>query len=388
MEQVSDELLKLLLNARENPAVSIFLPTFEDTSKADQNPIRFKNLLKSAKNTVGVNGGKNKALEDHFDRAAALLDDKPFWQNQSKGLAVFFSPHTFELVKLPFAIDEKVMVSDHFSLRSILPAFKKNRVFFILAVSQNDVRCLEATPGGVKKVIIDDCPGSLEEALQYDDPQKNLQFRSIPSAAPHTSNRASGSAMFHGHGASADTGHEDLHRFAQMVMKKVDAFMGEKQTPLVLAGADRVTSAFRQSSNYKRIVPGSLEGNPDRLRDDELGVKAWPLVKAVFRKDLDGKLKAYEELIGTEKVSTNIGFIIDAAVQGKIDTLFIDKDAHIWGIADENTGQSTIHPVQDEDDRELLEFATTKTIAQGGNVYELAAEEMPEHAAVAAMFRF
>ncbi len=63
--------------------------------------------------------------------------------------------------------------------------------------------------------------------------------------------------------------------------------------------------------------------------------------------------------------------------RGRVETLFVNNDAELWGIMDESTENVEVHTVRQPDDQDLLELAALRTIVAGGVVYPVTASEMP-----------
>lgn len=64
----------------------------------------------------------------------------------------------------------------------LLPLLSGDGRFYILALSQNELRLLQATRYSVSEVDLEGVPESLSTALRYDVPEESLQW--------HTSGRA------------------------------------------------------------------------------------------------------------------------------------------------------------------------------------------------------
>jgi hypothetical protein len=64
-----------------------------------QNPIRFKNLLREAEKRLMEQGhlrqNRNGDAGDFLDPLRALTDDRDFWEHQQEGLALFRSSQVF-----------------------------------------------------------------------------------------------------------------------------------------------------------------------------------------------------------------------------------------------------------------------------------------------------
>jgi len=77
-----------------------------------------------------------------------------------------------------------------------------------------------------------------------------------------------------------------------------------------------------------------------------------------------------------------------AAHHGRVDVLFVALGIQVWGAIDLST--NTVHEHEDHEpgDEDLLDLAAIQTILNGGIVYAVEPEQVPDHAPLAAVFRY
>jgi hypothetical protein len=80
----------------------------------------------------------------------------------------------------------------------------------------------------------------------------------------------------------------------------------------------------------------------------------------------------------TQKVAVALEDIVPAAINGKVDTLFVAKGPAIYGSFDEKNNTIGIDKEKSHGNTSLTELAAVNTFLQGGRVYFLPAEEMPD----------
>ncbi len=90
--------LDQLLSDRAGPCVSIYQPTHRQHPDNEQDPIRFRNLLKQQPSRCSANSAA--AVDSALVPFHALADDADFWNHTTDGLAVFGSPELFRVVRL------------------------------------------------------------------------------------------------------------------------------------------------------------------------------------------------------------------------------------------------------------------------------------------------
>jgi hypothetical protein len=385
METLTLELLKVLGQQTAIPSISIFLPTHRAGQETQQDPIRFNNLLRDAEQQVLASGMSPREVSELLQPAQALLEDTSFWQHQSEGLAVYLSPDDFHTFRLPYAVEEQLIIAQSYYVNPVLPLFTNNGHFYILAISQNEVRLFEGTRHSVGQIDLPkDTPENMDKALDLDDPQKSLQLHSASSQG------GTREGMFHGQGPGEEEKKVWVEQYLNLVDAGLKEFFSEQRAPLILAGVDYLLPIYRKVSDYANIMEEGITGSPDRLRPEQLHEQAWPIVEAYFRQDTDKAVEQYHQLSGTDQATDNVGKIVAAAFSGKVDKLVLAVETQIWGKFNPDTGKVIRNPEgqSKQDDLALLDFAAMKTLENGGMIYTLTQEEMPTDSPIAAVFRY
>jgi hypothetical protein len=94
----------------------------------------------------------------------------------------------------------------------------------------------------------------------------------------------------------------------------------------------------------------------------------------------------FAQLSGTGRASVDVGELIAAAHQGRLETLFVALDKEQWGVVDDASGNVTLHSVAEKCDEELLNLAAADTWAHGGTVYVMPTPEMPAPSPLAGVY--
>lgn len=375
-----------LIDDRGTPRVSLFLPTHQRGSETAQDPIRLSNLLDEAERSledVGDGGNPGEVLAPARD----LLKNEDFWQHQSRGLALFLSPAGMRRYRVPLELREKVVVSDRFHVKPLLPLLTGDGRFHVLALSQARVRLFDANRDSIRAIDLHDVPETLRDAVGYDWEESSLQFHSAASGA-RTGAGGSG-IVFHGHGSAKDDTKPELRKFVQAVDRGLMRLLHDRGRPLVLAAVDYVAAMFRATSKYPNITARIVEGNPDRQSPEELRDAAWEIVEPMFQAARDAATARYRELGGGNAghTSDQLETIVPAAFSGRIQTLFVARDVEQWGRYDPETTQLLLRGKRTAGDDDLLDVAAAETLVRDGEIYALDAEDMPG-SPIAAIFRY
>jgi len=373
--------LKLLMEKQEEWCVSIFMPTHRVTPRAQENQIRFKNLLRQAEEKLAGLGSKE--IDLLMEPARKLAEDKPFWHHQSNGLAVFLSKDLARPYRLPIRFEELVLVSDRFHTKPVLPMLTGDGRFYVLALSQNDVRLLLCTKYSVSEIELKGVPRSLDEALRYDETEKPLQLHAHSAGGGGRQG-----ATFHGHGVGIDYAKDRILRFFQVVDRGLQNILREERAPLIIAGVDYLVPIFKQASSYPRVVDQAVSGNPEEVPTDDLHKRALEIVMPYLERDLQDHEAMYHELSNTAKAAARVEEVVKAAYHGRVEVLFVPVGVHHWGDFDSSTDEVTSLQSGEPGARDLLDFAAAQTLLNSGIVYAVNPEDIPDRAEVAAILRY
>ncbi len=365
--------------------VSIYMPTHRAGPETQQGPIRLKNLLGQAEERLQDVGLRTPEAKARLEPASRLVQDGLFWQRQSNGLAIFASSAVAIHYRLPFDFEELVVVAKRFHVKPLLPLLSGDGHFYILALSQDEVRLLVGSRYTVDEIDLEGAPTSLAEALRFDDPESRLQFH---TASGPTGGRGGRPAMFFGQGARSQDQKGDILRYFQKLDTGIRALLVGEQAPLVLAGVDYLLPLYREANTYPHLIEEGIEGNPDKLSAEELHQRAWAIVQPCFLEEREAAAESFLQLANTDKASEKLVEIVPAAYHGRVETLFVVLGLQQWGSFDPITAEVRFHQEAEPDDQDLLDLTAVQTFLHGGRVYAVEAEQMPVGAPLAAVFRY
>ena len=312
-----DELRRL--SAASGPCVSLFLPTARFGPETLSGPSRLRGLLAHATAELSARGVAAREAEALLAPARSLVDDEPFWQGLSDGLALYCAPGLSARFRVPVAFTEEVAVGEAFRVRPLLPVSAADGLFHILALAQKSVRLLAATRLTVGEVTVPGLPGSMAEAIPQEEMQRYGQSHSIGGTG----------TKFHGQGNEADYEKVALERYFRAVDGPLVAGLGNTNgdLPLVLACVGYYAPLYRHVSRYPAIWPKAVEGNPEELTAARLHDAAWPLVEEHFADRGREWLDRYHHQMGTGRTASGATEVLAAARDGRVDTLLLDAEA-------------------------------------------------------------
>jgi hypothetical protein len=266
-------------------------------------------------------------------------------------------------------------------LKPLIPFFNGDGSFYLLKLSQREVSFFEASRHAITEIDIDDLiPNAITDLIDQDNKQKSLQSRS--------GQESSNGPLYHGHGAGKDDHNKDIEKFFRAVDDGLTHLISDKEVPLVLACLDQYYPIYKEITGYNNLFDEFISGNPDDEYLTLLHEKAWLVIKKFFQKNRTKKVNEFQNLLNSGKVSSETNDIICAAVEGRVDTLFIQVSNEIYGLYDKENRTLIIDQIKNGN-VSLTNLAAVKSFAQGAEVYLVSSDEMPlKGSAMNAIFRY
>lgn len=384
MSLIKEKEFNKIANYQNKVCVSIFMPTNRGGKRVLEN--QSQKHLNSQWDEIRKELQKKKIDEQTIEAIGKhikkLIDDSDFWRHQSDGLAIFASDGFFEKFSLPVNFAAHYYIDKEFYVKSLIPALNEEGRFNLLAIQLDDVKLYEITPNSVTPIEIEDItPSQLEERVGYDYKEKALQFRSQGAGGEKS--------QFHGHGGSERDEKTEIKQFFRAVDQGIQGYLNKGKLPLVVACQDYFFPIYKDANTYNHLVDQVVPGNPNDTDIFGLQEKALKVAEPLLDKKRHEKLEKYREFTNTKDTSSAVTDIIPAIFQGKVDTLFVENRAEIWGKYDEGKMKVKIENVHNENNTSLLNLAAKKTIEMGGTVYLVEPAFMPESdSKMNALFRY
>lgn len=374
-----------LIEHSGGPVVSILFPTHRAGGDAErQDPLRLRNLLDEAERQLIARGLRGPDASALLAPGRDLLPSGHFWSYQGDGLALYLAPGWSRVYRLPIAVPETVVVAERCYVKPLFDLLFFDRRFFVLALSQNDARLLEASRQWVQSINLGDTPRSLAEVLRYDDlePQQNLHIASRGGTGAQ--------AVFHGHGSGGEVDRVLHERWARALSRGVEQILHGEREPLVLAGVGYERVLFRAATRYPLVLEEGIEGNPELLSPAELQERAWSIIEPLLVGEREAAAARFLEAVGRgARAASGIEDVVQAAIEGRVDQLFVPVGVHVWGTIDPVAHKVTLTDDDDVDGCEdLLDRAAVETVLTAGTVHVVPAQDVPGPGPAAAVLRY
>lgn len=394
MDQFKKEDFENLSKARNTFCVSIYLPTHTAGAEVNKSMdrISFKNKVQVVKEQLEALG--HKSITNFLAPAYGLIDDISFWKEQANGLAVFMTSDMFKVYRLPITFPDLSLVGNSFELTHLLPLLTTDDTFYTLLLSLKGVRFFTNNSFGYQELDVSGyMPHGLEEILEYYEFNKDYQVKQ-----PHIGGQRGPNGPSHfksnegvNGGAPQDKSYKYVEEYLHDVDKGIMQLLNESDKPLIVAAVDNIYGEYRKMTHYKFVEENAIFGNPDAITDREIYEKALKIAQPVLDKGKRRAIEKYGAWAGTGKTSYDLETILNAAIDGRIETLFLLEGMHAWGSYNTELRKAVVHDIYQLGDDCLYSLAAGKTVENNGKAYVLKQEDMPEKTvstSIAATFRY
>ena len=382
MVALEQDYVSVLLAVHEPPCLSLYQPTHRHHPENQQDPIRFRNLVKAMEASLRQKyaARETRPLLAPFH---ALADDQEFWNHTLDGLAVVATSAIFKVYRLQRPVMALTVVADSFHTKPLLRILQSADRYQILGLNRQELRLFEGNRDTVDE--IEPAPGvprTIADALGQESNEPERKNRVHGAAAPGATTR-------HGTNVREEKLASDTERFFRAVDRAVlEHHSRPTGMPLLLAALPEHHHVFRAVSHNPFLMAEAIDVHPDALSPDALRERAWELVQPYYLRRLSGLIERFGAAKSNGLGADDLAQIAAATAAGRIATLLIEADRQIPGTFDAAAGSIKLEDLDDPGVDDLLDDLGERVLKAGGEVVVVPAERMPTDTGVAAIYRF
>ena len=378
---LSKDVLEELFSYDGDVCMSAYLASHQTGVEVNEQtaPILFKNFLQQAAQELG---SRNKNAAQWLEPGYALLRNEDFWKTiNAQGIAFFISKGFFKYILLPAAPVEQVQVNHTFLISPLVPYIQNRDYFYLLVISKKQSKLFRADRIGIQYIPLAEMPNGIDDVVHLEEKDDQTLFRTGSSGA-------GGGANYHGIGSANDEKENIAMYLAEVDSTIRQEVLHNEHVPLLLAGVDYLIPIFKRVTHYNNVWDASLTGSHEYDSEQTLHSESIQLMHSYFDERKRKAIADYGDQSATERTSSIPDDVIRAAFYSRISTLFIRKDAQLWGTFDEQNDKLVLRETEQPGDENLADKTVLKTILNGGTVYILDEQEVPQGSTVAAIMRY
>lgn len=382
MELLANDYPDMILGERAGPCLSLYQPTHRAFPERQQDPIRFRNLVRSMAESLRQKY-PNREIEPLLSPFHALADNQEFWEHSLDGLVVLGSPDAMRVYRVQRAVPEFAVVADSFHTKPLMRIMQSSDRYQILAIDRNEARLFEGNRDHVDEIpLATGVPRNLEDAVLI-DAERDRSTRTHGRADPGVMGR---------HGSSdvkSDAIDADTERFFRAVDRAVTELHSRPSgLPLLLAALPQHHHLFRKVSNNPNLLAASIDVHPKDLTAEQLRERAWSLVLPTYLERLGELVDAFGAALAKQQATSKLSEAARAAAEGRIATLLLQAGHRIPGNVDAATGAVSPGDMADPGTGDMLDDIGEMVLRKRGEVVIVPVERMPTGSGLAATYRF
>jgi hypothetical protein len=391
------ELAELVVGAHGSPRVSLYQPTHRSFPDNQQDPIRFRNLLKEVEASLGERA-QSSDIQAMLATMRDLAADEAFWSHALDGVAVFAAPGFFRALRLQRPVSSMAIVAESYHVKPLLRILQSAGRFQVLALNRRSVRLFEGDRDVLDEVpLAAQVPATIDQALQEESGASGGHPQETGAAQPRSGGAGERIATRAGtrsggvhrsHLDVKDAANLEVERFFRAVDRAVTEHHSRPSgLPLILAALPEYHSPFHALSHNPQLLADSIGINPESLSADALREKAWEILLPAYESRLAGLVDRFGAAMPVGRASDRLEDVALAAAEGRIDTLLVDASRKLPGRLKDD-GRVVAGDLADSGTDDLIDDLAERVLRTGGDVVVVPTERMPSTTGMVALLRY
>ncbi|MFY9222964.1 MAG: hypothetical protein WAQ98_09855 [Blastocatellia bacterium] len=377
------EALVELESVDQPPYISLYQPTHRYYPENQQDPIRFRNLVKEIETSLRQKYStvETRLLLEPFE---TLARDTAFWYHTLDGLAVLGGSNFFQVFQFQRTVAELTVVGNSFHTRPLRHFLQSVGRYQVLGLNLNKIQLFEGNRNVLDEIdLAIGVPQTITEALGNELTKSHMTIASYGGVGQASM------PMHHSHGAKQEGVEIDTERFFRAVDRAVfEHHSKPSQLPLILAALPEHHHLFHQISHNPFLMAEGIHINSDALLIDELQKRSWEVVESHYQAGLAKLADEFTIAKSNGLGSDDLVQVAQAAIAGRVAMLLIEADRKIAGRLDSVTGRVEVDDIKQPQVDDLLDDMSKLVTKMGGKVMIIPAQQMPGNMGFAATYRY
>ena len=299
--------LKELKDIVSESCITIALNTHRTKPDNQKDPLLLKNLIKEAEERLYADENKRdaKKLVQRLNDLESGIDHS----YNLESLILFVNEDVAEYTRLPITVESRVVIGNTFATRDLVRALHLESNYFVLVLSRQKARLIEA----FNDRVVNELSNSF--------PIENKQFYSTNKAELADASRQTNL----------------IAEFFNRIDKEVNATRKENPLPALICSEEAnfyeyLKIADQQSSIYEIYL------NKNRVEEKahHMIEQAWKIVQDVNKEKNRARKAELQRSVSAGKFLSDINDIRKAILEGRVQTLFIEQGLFQPGIMEAN----------------------------------------------------
>jgi hypothetical protein len=288
--------LKALKDIISENCVTIIMNTHRTSPDNKKDPLTLKNLIREANERLYAEENKRNAKQ--IVERLKELETKIDHNHNLESLILFVNEDIAEYTRLPVAVEDRVVIDHTFATRDLVRAMHLETNYYVLVLSQQKVRLIEAFND---KVVAE---------LGNPFPIENVQFYSTNKAEISNASRQTNL----------------IAEFFNRVDKEVNNIIKDNPLPVLICTEESNYHEYLKIAAHRQnIFDTYLNMNRVDQKAHQIITESWKIAKDITIKKNNARIEALRMAVSQNKFLSDSNEIWQAIKQGRVQTLFIEQ---------------------------------------------------------------
>lgn len=353
-------LLDKLKNIESECCVTVVFNTHRTKPDIQKDVITLKNLVTEAEEKL-VSHYNKRYVQQILNRLKNLVEAIDHSHNLDS-MILFVNDDISELVRLPVDVENRVVIGNTFATRDLVRALYQQVNYYILVLSRDKSRLIEA--------LNDEEIREVDDPFPFDNPGLYL------TGAKELSKPKQKDQM--------------IEEYFNRVDKILFQVWKEKQIPVVICTEERNFHHYMKIADHKEMVMAHLNQNRMDEKASIIVQEAWPVIFKILEEKQNMRISELRQAVTLGNYISDTGEVWRALNEGRGQTLFVGKHYFQPVKVLENTVQVIDGSYTDQEDmiEDIVERMVELTVKTGGDVVFLPDEELADFDNLALVTRY
>lgn len=355
-DKLIGEDLVTLQNLRGNSCVSVILPTHRLFSERKVDKFEMEKALEDAVSLMEYKlpEKESKNLKKKLMELEAAID----YDHNLDGVGLYVSGDTAIRTRFPFPVTKKIVVGPDFEIRDLLYKTNLSQPYYVLMLSENQVRLFNGTIEDLTEIHGGDFPVDFYDDHEYATPSRGSSTQGNPQMR----------SFEHDKSTIETIRFKDFFRHADELLGKYMV----QDVPVILAGVEKDLAWFEEVTSFRSHIAGKIHGNYEHANLAEFGRKCRAVMETFINNEVNGLIADFREKVGKGLGVSGVQEIWTAVAEGRGYRLVVEKDFKIPGfISPENEHFLSLRPAKTNHFTmpDAIDEVIEMTLDKGGEVF-------------------
>ena len=327
--------LKNLRNATSDCCVTIILQTHRTTPDNEKDSIVLKNLVKETE--LRLRADYEKAFVSNIMASINALAESINHRHNKESLILFINENIAEYIRLPITVENRVVVDKTFATRDLVRALHRETSYYILVLSRDKARLIEA----FNDKVIDE----IEEVFPMLNTDLNPVQRSEAAIGIRQTNL--------------------VREFFNRVDKQLNEVQKKNPLPVIICTEESNYPEYLKIADRNEMIAGNLLGNKTNEKAHYIVESVWPVMKQWNAEKNKQRLLELKRAVNSQNFLIDFNEIWQAVNDGRGKTLFVKQgyfqpvkleNNHVELVSNGNVERANVDDIIDDMIEKNLQF--------------------------------